>query len=108
MWGMLCHFTALLGITGFPFGHLLGPLLIWMLKRKEHAFIDDQGRESLNFQLSMTLYTMCTVMFVIYLKIGVSPLLILVFANLILVIIASLRAKSGETFRYPFRIRFLR
>ena len=108
MWGMLCHLTALLGITGLPFGHLIGPLLIWVLKRKDDPFIDEQGKESLNFQISMTLYTMCIVMLLTYLKIGIFPLLIIVFANLILVIIASFRAKSGEIFSYPFRIRILR
>jgi uncharacterized Tic20 family protein len=108
IWGMLCHLTALLGMTGLPFGHLLGPLLIWLLKRKDHAFIDGQGKESLNFQISMTLYTFCAVLLVMYLNTGIFPILIIVFMNLILVIIASLRANSGETFRYPLNIRILR
>src|SRR5262245_10976235 len=52
LWGMLAHLTALSGLIGVPFGHILGPLVIWLIKRQEIPFVDDQGKESLNFQIT--------------------------------------------------------
>lgn len=107
IWGILCHLTALLGITGLPFGHILGPLIIWLLKKNEYQFVNEQGKESLNFQLSMTVYTLISAL-LIFIKIGLILIIVLATVNLILVIIASVKANSGETYRYPFAIRFIR
>ena len=48
--GMIAH---LLGFAGFliPFGNLLGPFVIWLIKGKESEFINDQAKEALNFQI---------------------------------------------------------
>src|SRR5579885_1600590 len=55
MWGMLCHLSALSAyFTGF--GGILGPLIVWLVKKDEIPFVDDQGKESLNFQISMLIY----------------------------------------------------
>jgi hypothetical protein len=107
IWGILCHLSALVALTGLPLGHILGPLVVWLIKRKTHPFIYEQGKESLNFQLSMTLYTL-VIAPLIYIKIGMVLIFILVVINFILVIIASLRAYQGEIFRYPFKIRFIK
>ena len=53
---MFCHLSALSLYLGIPLGHLILPLIIWYWKRAEFPFVDDQGKESLNFQLSMTVY----------------------------------------------------
>lgn len=107
IWGTLCHLTALIVITGLPFGHILGPLVIWLLKKNRYPFVNDQGKESLNFQLSMTVYVFVAAL-LIFVKIGTILLFVLVTVNLILVIIASVRTFNGETFRYPFKIRFIK
>jgi uncharacterized protein len=107
VWGMLCHLTALLGLMGIPFGHILGPLMVWIFKRKEYPFVNEQGKEALNFQLSMTLYALGAAL-LIFFKIGMALILILATINLVLVIIAGLKANSGEIFRYPFAIRFIK
>jgi len=107
IWGMLCHLTALLGITGVPFGHIFGPLIIWLLKKNEYQFVNEQGKESLNFQLSMTIYTLISAL-LIFIKIGFILIIVLATINMILVIIASVKANSGETYQYPFKIRFIR
>jgi hypothetical protein len=107
IWGMVCHLSALVALTGLPLGHVLGPLVVWLIKRKTHPFIYEQGKESLNFQLSMTLYTLIIAP-LIFIKIGMGLIFILVVINFILVIIASLRAYQGEIFRYPFKIRFIK
>ncbi len=107
IWGMLCHLTALLGLTGVPFGHILGPLLVWLYKKKEYPFVNEQGKEALNFQLSMTVYALIAAL-MIFIKLGMILLFILAAVNMFLVIIAALRANSGDIFRYPFKIRFIK
>ena len=106
-WGMLCHLTALSGLLGVPFGQILGPLLIWLLKRDEYPFADDQGKESLNFQLSMLIYTLGSVL-LICLCVGIALILLIQVFNLVLVIVASVKASYGERYRYPLTIRFFR
>ena len=107
IWGILCHLSALVAMTGLPLGHIIGPLVVWLIKRKSHPFIYEQGKESLNFQLSMTLYTLIAAP-LIYIKVGIVLIFILVVINFVLVIIASLRAYQGEIFRYPLKIRFIK
>jgi uncharacterized Tic20 family protein len=92
---------------GIPFGHLLGPLTVWLFKRKTYPFVDAQGRESLNFQLSMTLYALIAALLIL-MKLGMVFLFLLAIVNVLLVIIASLRAFNGETFHYPFKITIIR
>jgi uncharacterized Tic20 family protein len=107
VWGMLCHLTALLGLIGIPFGHIAGPLIIWLFKKKAYPFVNKQGKESLNFQLSMTIYAVFAAL-MIYIKLGMLPLWILAAINLLLVFIAAVRANAGEIYRYPFTIRFIK
>ncbi|MBN1521738.1 MAG: DUF4870 domain-containing protein [Candidatus Aureabacteria bacterium] len=107
-WGMLCHLTALSGFIGVPFGNILGPLIIWLIKKNEIPFVDDQGKESLNFQISMFIYTILPLLLTIFLCIFFPILLILLVANIVLVIIASVKASNGEAYRYPFTIRFIK
>lgn len=105
-WGMLCHLVALVGFIGVPFGHLLGPLAIWLIKKNEYPFVDEQGKESLNFQISMTIYGLVAAMLV-FVLIGFPLLIGLGIADLVLVIIAAVKASNGESFRYPCTIRFI-
>jgi hypothetical protein len=107
IWGMLCHLTALLGLVGIPFGNIFGPFLVWLYKKKAYAMVDKQGRESLNFQLTMTILVLIAAL-LIYLKIGMMLIFVLASINVVLVLIASVQSYRGETFRYPFRIRFLK
>ncbi len=57
-WGILCHLSALAMLLGVPLGNLLGPLVVWLVKRDQSSFVDQQGREALNFQISITLYAL--------------------------------------------------
>lgn len=104
-WGMFCHLSALAAFI-FPFGNIFGPLIVWLVKKDESPFVDDQGKESLNFQISFTIYCIiATVLAVIF--IGIILLIALGIAFLILVIIAAVKANEGEEFRYPFIIRLV-
>jgi hypothetical protein len=107
IWGMLCHLTALLGLVGIPLGNIFGPLLIWLYKKKTYAFVDTQGKESLNFQITMTILVLCAAL-MIYMKIGMMIIFVLAAINVVLVIIASIQAYRGETYHYPFKIQFFK
>jgi len=104
-WGMLCHLSALAAFI-FPFGNIFGPLIVWLVKKDESPFVDDQGKESLNFQISFTIYCIFAAILAVIL-IGFILLIALGIAFLILVIIASVKANEGEEFRYPFTIRLV-
>ena len=114
-WAMGAHLSALIMVVGIP--SLLGPLLVWLVKREQSAFVDDQGKEALNFNLSVFLYAivggiLMTVLAIITLGVGLLVLvplgLLLAAAWFVLVIVAAVRANAGETYRYPLTIRFLR
>lgn len=106
-WGMLCHLTALCGLIGIPFGHLLGPLVVWLLKRNDHPFVEEQGKESLNFQISMTLYALVALLLVLA-AVGVPLLIGIGVLDVIFVVIASVKTSRGESYRYPLTIRFIK
>jgi len=103
---VLCHASALLGVFfHFP-GHILGPLIVWLVKRGESPEIDAHGKESLNFQISMLIYDVIAGI-LCFIVIGFLILIILWVLNAVLVIIASIKASEGKFYRYPFTIRFL-
>lgn len=106
-WAMICHLSAFAFAICPPIGHMAGPLVVWLLKRDEFPLVDDQGRESLNFQITMTLYG-CAVLVLLLAGIGL-PLLAGLWAwNILATIIAAARASQGVRFRYLLTIRFLR
>ena len=105
MWAMFCHLSGLAGFI-FPFGNIIAPLIIWLVKKEEYELVNDQGKESLNFQISMTIYIIASVI-LIFLVIGIPLLIILGIFSLIVVIIAAIKANEGEKYRYPLTIRFL-
>ncbi|MCK4340889.1 MAG: DUF4870 domain-containing protein [Phycisphaerae bacterium] len=98
-WGMACHLLALVGF--------LGPLIMWLIKKDEHPFVDDQGKEALNFQISVLIYAVgCG--FLVIVLIGLLLLPALGIFNLVMIIIATVRANDGEYYRYPLCIRFIK
>jgi uncharacterized Tic20 family protein len=105
-WCAFCHASALLGVlVHFP-GHLLGPLIVWLVKRDESPEIDAHGKEALNFQISMLIYNAVAAIFCLVL-IGFVFLAILWVLNAVFVIIAAIQASDGKFYRYPMTIRFI-
>ena len=106
-WGMFCHLAALSGLVGVPMGHILGPLIVWQMKKGEMPFVDDQGKESLNFQITIIIacFVCIPLCFVI---IGFILLPIVLLVSLIYTIIGAMKANAGLPYRYPFAIRFLK
>ncbi len=114
---MLCHLLALTGLF-LPFCNIIVPFIVWLEKRELYNFVDDQGKESLNFQISFTLYFL-VLMMAITLSLVDDPLnyfrwivLVLIMSAFLLIycfliVIASVRASEGIQYRYPGTIRFL-
>ena len=105
MWAMFCHLGALIGFI-IPFGNIIAPLVLWTLKKEEYPLVNDQGKESLNFQISMTIYIIASII-LIFVVIGIILLILLGIFSLIVIIIAAIKANEGEKYRYPLTIRFL-
>ena len=106
-WCVLCHAAALLGLFFHFLGHLLGPLIVWLVKRGESPEVDAHGKESLNFQISMLIYDAIAAILCIVL-IGIPILIALWVLNTVLVIIASIQASEGKFYRYPLTIRLIK
>ena len=103
---VLLHLSAFIGYV-IPFGHIGGPLLIWLLKREDSPFIDFHGKEALNFQISMTIYLIISSILILVV-IGILLVIGLVLLWVIAVIIVAVRAGNGQEARYPLRIRFIK
>jgi len=107
VWGIFCHLSAFLLFVTPPIGGILGPLIIWLIKKGDMPLVDTEGKESLNFQISMAIYAF--VAFVLcFVAIGVPLMFLLVLANIVLVIIAAIKTSNDEKFRYPCTIRFIK
>ena len=104
--GLLSHLSSLSGFI-IPFGNILGPLLMYLLKREESEFAADQAREALNFNITMTLAMIVSMVLMIVL-IGFLLLPVLGIAWLVLTIMAAVKANEGEWYQYPFTLRLVK
>jgi len=104
-WAVFCHLAAVLGFF-VPLGNIGGPLLIWQLKRKESAYVDYHGCESVNFQISISLYLVISAVLVVF-QIGLLLLPCVVFVWGVGICFAAVRASQVTPYRYPFTIRLL-
>ncbi len=105
LWAALCHVACFSAyFTGV--GLILGPLIVWLLKKDQYPLVDDQGKESLNFQitylighlLNIPLYFFC---------VGFAILPVLIVLHVLLTIVAALKANQGQRYRYPLCLRLI-
>lgn len=106
-WAMFAHLTAFLGYTCIPLANIIAPLIIWQIKKDDMPFASEQGKECLNFQISMLIYAIISGILTLIL-IGFAFLVILYVMNIILTIIAAIRANEGIAYRYPATMRFIK
>ena len=106
LWAMIAHISAVAGFV-FPFGNIIGPLLIWILKKEEFPFVDDQGKEALNFQISITIYVLISIILV-FILIGIPILIVIGIFALVMTIIGAINAYDGKKYRYPLTIRVIK
>ena len=112
-WGMLCHLSALVGFL-IPAGNIVGPLVVWLIKKDELPLVEDQGKEAVNFQISVTLYlfvgaSISGILMMVVIGIVLMPLVLVGFPlfGTVMAIIAAIEANKGEAYRYPLCIRFI-
>ncbi len=97
---MLGHLGGIL--LGF-----LAPLITWLIYRERSAFVEDQGKEALNFQITLLIgYVIASVL--VFVVIGVALLPLLWIASVILSIMGGVAANRGERYRYPFALRLIK
>jgi uncharacterized protein len=104
-WAMFCHLSAFSGFF-FPFGGIIGPLVCWLSKKDESVWVYVNGRDSMNFQLSILLYIVLALP-LCFILIGIPIVAALGTLKVICIIIASVKAAKGESFRYPLSIPFI-
>ena len=142
-WAMLCHLASFLGLIlvfiglpPFAFTNIIGPLIVWLMKKDEDEFINAHGKESLNFQISMTIYgiiLMIVFLAILFMLVSIGVIsgasnsgsigflfgivsffgtlalgIVIGLLQLILVIVAAVKASNGQFYRYPLTIRFLK
>jgi uncharacterized protein len=104
-WNIFTHLSAVIGFV-IPFGNIIGPLVIWLIKRDQLPSVAEHGREAVNFQISMSIYTILAAIS-IFAFVGILLLPVVILLNLVLTIVAAVKASNGEFFRYPLTIRFV-
>ena len=105
-WAMLCHIAGLAGYI-IPLGNIFGPMILWMIKKDQSWFVNDQGKEALNFQISFTIYILIACLAILII-IGIFLIPVIAVAGLIFIIIAAIKANEGVSYRYPLTIRFIK
>ena len=106
-WAMIAHLAGFLGYFLPLIGNVIGPLIVWQLKKDMHPYVDQQGKEALNFQITILLAGLiCGLLMVI----GIGFLLIgvVAVAAIVLIIIAAIKANEGAPYRYPFCLRLIK
>ena len=104
-WAPMVHFAAFAGAI-VPFGHLAGPLLVWLWRRRLSPQVDAQGKAAVNFQISITLYALAVT--VIVQGEAATALLIALFGlDMVAILVAVARVRRGQAFRYPLSLRIL-
>jgi hypothetical protein len=111
MWAMFCHLAAFAGVLPVVpgIGCLLGPLVVWLIKKNEFPFVDEQGKEALNFQITMFIYGVVAGLLML-LCIGFILVLAVAAVDVVLVIMAAIKVNDGYHYRYPYPliIRFIK
>lgn len=112
-WEVACHLAGFSGYVITGIGWILGPLIVWLLKRSEIPSVDAHGKEALNFQISVLIYALAMLM-IAFLTCGLGGFLLLPagiclgVAQIVLMIIAAFKAANGELYRYPLTIRLIK
>lgn len=116
-WAMFAHLSALLGglLTSAlgGWGTFIGPLVIWLIKKDTLPFVDDQGKEALNFNITMAIICVALLLlsiltFGIGLLLAIPLWLVVGIAWLVFTIIGGIKANEGVTYRYPFALRLIK
>jgi hypothetical protein len=101
-WAILVHASAFAGLF-VPFGNILAPLVVWLIKREESEFVDANGKQALNFQITWTVIIVFA-LFSLVVGVGLVLVPIVALAWVILVVLATVRASENEVYDYPLTV----
>ncbi|MEO8001629.1 MAG: DUF4870 domain-containing protein [Arenimonas sp.] len=104
--GMVAHLISLVGFV-IPLGNIIGPLVIWLMKKDTMPFVEDQAKEALNFNITVAIAGVIGAILTMVL-IGLLVLAVVGIAWIVLTIIAAMKANAGEKYRYPFTLRLIK
>ena len=105
-WATIAHLSALAGFI-IPFGSILGPLIVWLIKKDQSSFAAEAAKEALNFNITVAIgFLICSLLAFVF--IGIPLMFVLGVAWLVLVILAGIRTGEGVQYRYPVNIRFIK
>jgi uncharacterized Tic20 family protein len=131
-WAMAAHLSALVAVAGMPFGHILGPLIVYLIKGHESEFVGEHARASLNYQISISIYVLIAVLVALAATFGfIAPMqwaaqstvgyslgalwiafgafgLVILLASFAFIILGTVAAGEGRPYTYPLAIQFLR
>lgn len=103
---VITHISALAGFV-IPFGNVIGPLVMWLIKKDTMPFVDDQSKEALNFNITVAIAgIVCGILFLVL--IGYFLMIALVVVWFIFVILATIKASEGVAYRYPLSLRLIK
>ena len=105
-WGMFAHLSALSGVV-IPFGNIIGPLVVWQVKKDTLPFAADQGKEALNFNITMLIAAFIGFLLT-FILIGLGLLPLIGIAWLVFTILAGIKANEGVAYRYPYALRLIK
>ena len=105
-WGLFAHLSALAGLV-IPFGNVLGPLIIWQVKKDTLPFAADQGKEALNFNITVAIAAVISGLLT-FVLIGFLLLPLVGLAWLIFTVLGAIKANNGEAYRDPFALRLIK
>jgi hypothetical protein len=133
-WAMAAHLSALIAVAGLPFGHVIGPLVVYLIKAHESEFVAEHARASLNYQITVSIVGIVGIIALVGVMLGyiasgsaqqmsdtgtgislaifwvaiAMAVLLLFLFSLIFIIAGTVAASQGRPYTYPFAIRFLR
>jgi len=106
-WLIGLHLSGLLGFTAIPFASIIAPLIIWLIKKEGSPEIDEQGKQALNFQISIAIYAIVSGA-LFFVLIGFLTIAFVFFLWLYGMIKAAVDVNKGVPVRYPLTIPFLK
>ena len=107
MWAMICHLSGLAGIILPASGNIVAPLIIWQIKKDNNPFIDEQGKEAVNFQISMSIYLIASII-LSFICVGAFLIVATIIVFFVFTLIAAVKANNGYHYRYPLTMRFIK
>ncbi len=106
-WAMIAHFSALATFIAPPIGGVLGPLVVWLAKREQSAFVAEAAKEAMNFNIAVLVgYLVCALLVFVFVGILLGAALFVFW--LVMTVVAGIRASEGVHYRYPVSLRIVR